>query len=366
MKVTDVEVIQLAKTLPHDMRNARSGGRRRTVTLALVRTDEGITGLGEAFGNPHTCEAAIMGRLRPLLIGRDPFDVEGFWQKAYEGNAQWDLKGAYLSGLSAIDLACWDIMGKALGQPCSRLLGGRERDWIPAYASDLHWDADTEAMARKAASFADAGYRYVKTHLGVEPRNDVERVRAIRQAIGPSIGLMVDINTAFNRPQAIEFGRWIAEFDIYWYEEPLSPLDIGGFKVVRDSTGLTIATGENEYTRWGFKQLFDAGGVDHAMPDIARTGGFTEMKKIAAVCDAYGVACTPHNYCGGVSDAATLHFMASTPSTTLLEWDTANASIHAELFVEPPEVKDGLVRVPDLPGLGVELRPEVRAEFGVR
>jgi L-alanine-DL-glutamate epimerase-like enolase superfamily enzyme len=174
---------------------------------------------------------------------------------------------------------------------------------------------------------------------------------------------MVDINTGFDRPTAIRFGQRIAQYDIAWYEEPLSPLDIDGLEIVRAATGLPIAVGENLYTRWGFKEIFQRGGVDVAMPDLARTGGISETRKIAAIADAFGVVISPHNYASGVCSAATLHLLAASPRPGLLEWDTAGSSIVDELFIEPPVMKDGSMKVPELPGLGVHLPDEVRARY---
>jgi len=363
VKITQVEVIQLVKPLASPMRNSKQALRRRSISLVRLSTDESLTGLGEAWCEPTVAEAVVLAKLAPLVLGEDPFNVERIWQRAFHAAAMYDPKGSMLAGMSGIDLACWDIIGKALGQPVCKLIGGICRDRLPAYASDLHWQEDPAAMAHLAASFAEQGFRIVKTHLGVEPEDDVRRVRALREAIGPGVGLMVDINTAFDRPTAIRFGQRIAEYDIYWYEEPISPLDIAGYSVVRASTGLQIATGENEYTRYGFKELFDKGGVDVAMPDVARAGGITELKKICALGEAYGVPISPHNYSSGICSAATLQLMAATPSTSLLEWDTVSASIGDELFVEPPEVRDGYVSVPQVPGLGVQLTDDLRSRY---
>ncbi|MQA97074.1 MAG: mandelate racemase/muconate lactonizing enzyme family protein [Streptosporangiales bacterium] len=365
MKIVDVELIQLAKDHPRPHRNAKEARSRRVVSLVRIATDEGIDGLGEAWCAPAVAEALVVGRLRPGLLGKDPFNVEGIWRDAFDGSAMYDPKGTLVAGLSGVDMACWDIMGKATGLPVCKLLGGLNRTEIPAYASDLHWEEDASAMARAAAGFAEQGYRTVKTHVGVDPVDDVRRVRALREAIGPDVGLMVDINTGFDRPTAIRFGRRIAEYDITWYEEPLSPMDTDGLAVVRAATGLPIATGENEYTRWGFRELLEKGGTDVVMPDVARAGGLTELKKICAVAEAYGVVVSPHNYSSGVCSAATLHLMAAVPGTTPLEWDTVDSSIGPELFVEPPVVKDGTVSVPEGPGLGVHLTDEVRARYAM-
>ena len=365
MKIVDVELIQLAKQLEHPHRNAKQARSRRVISLVRLSTDEGIDGLGEAWCDPALAEGVVLGKLRPQVLGEDPFNVEGIWRKAFDGAAMYDPKGAVVGGMSGIDMACWDIMGKALGQPVCTLIGGLNRTAIRAYASDLHWQEDPAAMARDASSFVERGFTMVKTHVGVDPVDDVRRVRALREAIGPDTGLMVDINTAFDRPTAIRFGRRIAGYDITWYEEPLSPVDLDGLAIIRAATGLPIATGENEYTRWGFREMFQKGGVDVAMPDMARTGGITEMKKICAVAEAFGVVVSPHNYSSGVCSAATLHLMAATPGTGPLEWDTVNSSIVDELFVEPLIEKDGHVEVPQVPGLGVHLTDEVRAKYAM-
>lgn len=365
MKITDVEVIQLAKTLDRPHRNSKQTAVRRFFSLVRVHTDEGIDGLGEAWCHPDVAAGAL-ARLRPLAIGADPFDVETLWNRAFHGASMYDPKGAAVAAISGLDIACWDVMGKALGVPVSQLLGGRGRGVIPAYASDLHWLEDADEMGRMAARFVERGFQAVKTHLGVDPEGDVARVRALRKAIGPDVRLMVDINTAFDRPTAIRFGRRIAEYDITWYEEPLSPMDVDGLRLVREATGLPVAAGENEYTRWGFKEQFSREALDVAMPDAARTGGISEMKKIVAVADAFGVVVSPHNYSSGVCSAATLHLLAACPGTGPLEWDVVNGSIVDELFVEPLTVRDGQVEVPESPGLGVHLPDAVLERYGVR
>lgn len=365
MKITGVELVQLAKTLEHPHRNSKQIARERVFNLVRVQTDEGVDGLGEAWCDPDVAPG-VVARVGALAIGADPFDVEGLWHRAYHGKPMYDPKGAAVAAIGGIDIACWDIMGKALGLPVCKLIGGRNRDSIPAYASDLHWREDPQEMGRMAAGFVESGFSAVKTHLGVDPDADVSRVRSLRQAIGPDVRLMVDINTAFDRPTAIRFGRRIAEFDITWYEEPLVPMDLDGARLVREATGLPIAGGENEYTRWGFREAFARDALDVAMPDAARTGGITEMRKIVAVAESFGVPVSPHNYGSGVCSAATLHLLAACPGSGPLEWDTVRGSIVDELMVEPLRVHDGLVDVPDAPGLGVALTDVVRQRYAVR
>jgi L-alanine-DL-glutamate epimerase-like enolase superfamily enzyme len=364
VKITDIETFVLEKPLPRPLANSKDTRARYRTAIVRVQTDAGIYGLGEANTDAGAVAGVIAG-LKPRIIGLDAFATELVWQRCFAGSARWDAAGLPVAALSAIDVALWDIKGKALGVPVYQLLGGPVRDRIEAYASDLHWQEDPDDMARLAASFVERGFRTVKTHVGRDPTDDVRRVRALREAIGPDTALMVDINTAFDRPTAIQFGHRIADLGVYWYEEPLPPHDLAGHALVRATTGLLIATGENEYTKHGFQALFAAGAVDFAMPDVARCGGLTEMKKICALAQAHHVTVSPHNYSSGVCLAATLHLMASTPGTELLEYDTVDASISREFFVEPPAEHDGHVSVPQTPGLGVLLTDALLQKYRV-
>ncbi|MBI3964814.1 MAG: mandelate racemase/muconate lactonizing enzyme family protein [Chloroflexi bacterium] len=364
MKITDVETIVLEKQLPAPIANSKDARARYRTAIVRVRTDEGYFGLGEAFTDAGAVAGVVNG-LKPRIVGLDPFAIELVWHRCFHGLARYDAHGLPVAVLSAIDMALWDLKGKVLQVPVYELLGGRIRDRVKAYASDLHWQEDPTAMAREAARFVEQGFKIVKTHVGRDPEDDIRRVRALREAIGPATGLMVDINTAYDRPTAIQFGRRIVDLDVFWYEEPLPPFDLAGHRLVRENTGLLIATGENEYTKYGFKSLFEANAVDYAMPDVARCGGLTETKKICALAQAHNITVSPHNYSSGVCLAATLHLMMSTPGTELLEYDTADASISREFFLEPPEVKDGYVSLPETPGLGVILSDALIEKYGV-
>ena len=187
----------------------------------------------------------------------------------------------------------------------------------------------------------------------------MERLAQIRAAIGAETGLMVDVNTIFERSEALPYGEAIARFEPFWYEEPLAPLDYDGHAQLRQALDTPIATGENLYTRHGFEPLFAAGGCDFAMPDILRCGGIAQTRSICEAALAAGVVPTPHNFSSGAGTAATLHLMAAIPETELLEFDPTGTAIYEELFVEPLEVESGQVRVPTGPGLGVRLTPEL-------
>lgn len=362
MKITDVRTIQLTRRFPRVQRNSCDARSQRRFTFVLVDTDAGITGIGEASGNHNLVAAIIERHTRHQLVGLDPFNIETLWQNLYTGSAFWEIGGSPVCAVSGVEIACWDIRGKAEGVPVSELLGGAKREWIEAYASDLHWD-EPAYMADTAKGFVDDGFRWVKTHIGAEHDRDLARLEAIRRAIGPEIGLMIDVNTVYDRQTALEQGLRQAVFDPFWYEEPIAPADYEGHAWLRERLPTPIAAGENLYTTYGFEPMFACGGCDYVMPDILRCGGIRQTRLICEAAARAGVIATPHNYSGGAGLAATLHLMAAMPDTRLLEFDTSGTSIYEEMFVEPLAVKDGRVRVPTAPGLGVALTEEIIAKY---
>jgi L-alanine-DL-glutamate epimerase-like enolase superfamily enzyme len=362
MKITDVRTISLTRRFPRLLRNACDARTQRRFTFVLVETDAGITGIGDAPGNQNLMEPIIEKHYRHQTIGRDPSDIEGLWRELYAGGAFWEIGGSAVCALSAIEVACWDIRGKAEGAPVSQLLGGAKREWIEAYASDLHWD-EPQYMADLAKGFVDQGFRWVKTHIGAEYDQDLVRLEAIRRAIGPEIGLMIDINTAYDRRTALKQGMRQAAFDPFWYEEPIAPADYEGHAWLRERLPMPIATGENLYTVHGFAPLFACRGCDYVMPDILRCGGLRQTQLICDDAERAGVIATPHNFSSGVGLAATLHLMAAVPHTQLLEYDTSLTSIYEEMFIEPLSCKDGRICVPTAPGLGVALTEDIIAKY---
>jgi L-alanine-DL-glutamate epimerase-like enolase superfamily enzyme len=352
--------VQLTRRLDRPQRNSREGRSDRKFTFVLVETDAGLTGLGDAYGDQALMPTIIERRLRPLALGLDPCDLGAVWRQLFGSRAFWETGGSVLCGISAIEVACWDIRGQAEGVSVCELLGGRKRAWIEAYASDLHWE-EPERMADTAARFAERGFRCVKAHLGApgEEDRDLQRVEALRTAIGPDIGLMIDVNTVFQPAQALSYGQALLPFRPYWFEEPVAPMDAAGHAWVRQRLPLRIATGENLYLTQGFEPLWLHRGCDYVMPDILRCGGLEQTRQICAAALAHGVIPSPHNFSSGVGLAATLHLMAALPETEWLEFDPTGTAIYEELFVEPLVVEHGRVRVPDTPGLGVRLTQEV-------
>lgn len=338
----------------------------RSAAIVTVETDSGLTGIGEGYGpEPYIVETIVEEKYRPRLLGEDPLDRERLWQGMLVLDTYWDRKGQGVSAASGVDMALWDLAGKYHDEPLYRLLGGDTtgEGSVRAYASDLFWD-DPESMAATAEEHVDRGFDAVKTHLGRGLAADERRVEALEASIGDA-HLMVDMNCGYGRAEALRVGRMLDDHDVYWYEEPLSPYDVDGYADLRRAIETPIAAGENEYTKWGFKDLFDANAVDYAMPDIMRCGGITEAKKICALAEAFNVTCTPHSYTTGVGLAATVHLVASSPACEWLEFDVTDFPLYESFFHDPLEIDDGRVGLPSAPGLGVELTDEIVETYGV-
>jgi L-alanine-DL-glutamate epimerase-like enolase superfamily enzyme len=362
MKITHVRAIQLTRRLDRPQRNSLEERSERKFTFVVVETDAGLTGVGDAFGDQALMPAIIERRLGPMAVGLNPCDPDAVFARLLASRVFWETGGSVLCGISAIEVACWDIRGQAEGVPVCALLGGRQREWIDAYASDLHWE-EPERMADTAARYVADGFRCVKTHIGTpgEWDRDLQRVDAIRRAIGPDVGFMIDMNTVFSRDRALAFGQALAPYRPYWYEEPISPLDAAGHAWLRERLPLKIATGENLYLTHGFEPLWAHRACDYVMPDILRCGGLEQTRQICRAAIDHGIVPSPHNFSSGVGLAATLHLMAALPQTQWLEFDPTGTAIYEELFVEPLVVESGHVRVPNSPGLGVRLTDKILA-----
>lgn len=365
MKITSVRHLLLSRPLERTQRNSCGSRDQRQFNVVIVETDAGLTGLGDAFGDTAIMPAVVERRIAPMAVGLDPRDPASVWKKLFTSRAFWETGGSVLCAASAVEVACWDILGQAEGVPVCELLGGRQRDRVEAYASDLHWD-EPEYMAEVAAGYVERGFRYVKTHIGApdEHERDLQRLQAMREAIGPDVGLMVDINTGLEREAALARGRDFAQFDPYWYEEPLCPIDFAGHAWLRQELPMRIATGENLYATLGFQPLWEAQACDFVMPDILRCGGIDQTRQICQAAVSHSVVPTLHNYSSGIGLAATLQLMAAMPEIQLLEYDPTGTSIYEELFIEPPGVSAGHVEVPTTPGLGLQLTAEVLSKYG--
>jgi D-galactarolactone cycloisomerase len=382
MKISDIRTHYLQAQLDRPFGWSLEWADKRSALLVEIATDEGITGWGEAGVPGHKATAAVISEiLKPLLIGQDPFDREVLWERMYAKMRDYGQKGIPIDAISGIDIALWDVMGKALGLPVHKLLGGAMRDQVMAYATGLYYKESPrlmEELVQEALDYVKEGFRAVKMKIGGLPlAQDLANVRAVREAIGPEILLMVDANHAYNTVTAIQVGRELEKSQVFWFEEPVIPEDLQGYLEVKEALDIPIAGGECEYTRFGFRDLISRRAVDIVQPDTCRVGGLSEAKKIAALSSAWGVPYFPHVWGTPVAMAAALHLMATLPEVPLcrnplpfyqtpaLEFDRTPHPIREELTTQPFSLERGWVRIPTSPGLGVEVREEVLAKYRI-
>jgi len=374
MQIVAVDTFVLRHTLDEPFGFSQWWYDARTAMLVRVTADDGTTGWGEAYGPPEPSAAIIDHVLAPLILGADPRDTLPLWERMYARTRDNGRGGMVLHALSAVDIALWDLKGKALGVSVSRLLGGRFRERVQVYATGLYFRPRAEFAAdlvAEARGYVAEGFRAIKLKVGLDPETDLRHVRAVREAVGPAIALMVDANHAYDAATAIRLGRAFEELGVRWFEEPVIPEDLEAYAEVARALDLPIAGGEAEFTRFGFRRLLEARAVDIIQPDLTATGGFTECQRIAALASAHGVRYLPHVWGSAVGLAAGLQFVAALPSATaalrplepLFELDRTPNRFRDELTDEPPSPVDGWLAIPDRPGLGITIDEATLARY---
>ncbi len=315
--------------------------------LVWIETDEGITGESYLWAiGPHRLVVleAMVGALAPARLGTDPRDTGAQFDAMWAEINFFGHKGAALFGLSAIDWACWDILGKSLGTPVSRLLGKR-RDRIRAYASGGLWlSLSLEELQAEAKALVASGFTAVKMRLGSSDIGvDIERVAAVRDAIGPDIALMADANQGFSVNHAIRIGRRLEAFDLTWFEEPVQAIDLAGSARVAAEIDTPIASGETEWGRYGFRDMLNRGSADVLMPDLERVGGVTEWHRVALMASGEDIEVSPHLF--------TEHCLQLCAAAPTCRW-AEHMPWFGGLFTESMEMVDGYLVIPDRPGMG--------------
>lgn len=342
--------------------------KARTALIVKIVTDSGTVGWGEAFCHDagHAIEAIICQTFKPHLLGRNPLQITVLWDHLYNWTKDYGQKGLVISALSAIDIALWDILGKVTELPIVTLLGGQFFDRIQGYATGLYMrdaEDDRRNLVEEARQYADQGFKHIKMKVGYGLAKDIRNVTAVREALGDDIHLMIDANHAYDATTAIRLGTELAPLNIDWFEEPVSPEDIQGYVEVRRAIGIPVAGGEAEFTRFGFRQLITQRAVDIVQPDICAAGGLTEGRRIADMARTWHMRCIPHVWGTAIGRVASLHFIASLsptppalfPQEPLLELDLTPHPLRDRVALNSPEVVDGWVRVPQSPGLGIEI-----------
>lgn len=337
----------------------------RTICLVKITTNDGLYGWGEGYGPAEIVKAGIEF-FTPNIVDKDPLQQENLWQVMYLSCLDHARRGILLSALSAIDVALWDLKGKILRQPISVLLGGRKRENVKAYATGLYFSDGpnlSQRLADEALSYKQNGFNAIKMKVGLGIKEDIENVKAVRQALGPDVELMVDANHAFSLKEALQLARAIEPYNIAWFEEPISPEDYQAYRQLKLRTTIPIAGGECEYLRAGFLHLFENRCVDIAQPDICAAGGLTEVKKICSLAQTFGVELTPHCWGTGIALSAALHLVSNwdiipgrlKEPEPLIEFDRTENPLRDEL-VKPLFVPENdRLKVPDKPGLGVDV-----------
>ncbi len=334
-----------------------SGGGAPGMTQLELHTDAGIVGRSIAGGNHEI----VTQQLMPRIAGMNPFHIEAIWDRMYRYNRKPVAKGLYISAMGVVDIAIWDIIGKALERPVCEVLGVfSER--LRVYAAGGYYEEGKgiKELVKEMEGYVSEGFRAVKMKIGGEPMDmDVARVRAVREAVGPNIDLMIDANNRWTAPDAIRFGMMVEKYNPFWFEEPVEPDDFAGCAEVKRKLSIPVAAGENEFTRWGARDLLTANAVDVLQCDTVLSGGISEGRKIAALASAQHLTVSPH---GDPHMAA--HLLASLPNALIMEtYPAVESQYNLALPLFP--VKDGYIEVPKKPGLGIDPDPEIVKKYRV-
>lgn len=374
MRIEAVEAWWVRIPIEAERQHRSDFGQLKTFDAAIVRitTDDGLIGWGEgknaagSSGDYRALVHLLNHEFGPRLIGRDPTDIAMIWEMLYNGvrhetaaksgHAMPEIarRGLTVAAISAIDIALWDILGKSLGQPVWRLLGGRKADRLPAYASG-GWAGADKIGEQLSSYIAEGGFKAVKMRVGAmdgAPHRSAARVRAAREAIGPDVDLMVDAHGTYTVADAKRFMHMVADCDLAWFEEPVIADDKIGIAEVRAAATMPIAVGESEATRFSFRELAVRRAADIFQPDPAFCGGITEAMRIGTLASAFNLRLAPHLWAGAPCFFAGLHVSAACPAGFIVEYSLgANPMIH-KLIEEPVRAQDGMVAIPDAPGLG--------------
>src|SRR5581483_922451 len=381
MKITAIETYVL---LDPDYDSAACSSAQDDLVV-IISTDEGIQGIGEVDTNPWVAKAMIHARgthtlglgLEEMLLGEDPLNTEQLWDKLYTGSLMTGRRGLGICAIGALDMALWDIRGKALGVPCWRLLGGARKKHITPYASLLptgRTARDYQAsLITKAKESRQLGFTAGKmevcikgpyAHNGLQEEDEtiVEMVAACREAVGPDFTMMVDVCYCWSdAKQALRVLQKLEPFDIFFMETPLQLDDLDGYAFLHDHSAIRIAAGELQNTRFEFADLMDRGKVDVAQPDVGRVGGLTEARRVCEMAADRGRLIVPHCWKTGIGIAASAHLSAATAHCPFIEFLPAPLSespLRRELVCEELRMSQGRVALPEKPGLGIELNPE--------
>jgi len=365
MRITDVEPIVLR--LP-SIDTTRADGTQDTV-LVRIHTDEGLTGIGEADSSPYLVRTivempsshAVARGLRELLVGEDPLQIDRLWQLLYRGSSYYGRSGPALHAISAIDVALWDLAGKAAGRPVHELLGGASVPAVKVYASEVMPEspAEVRAIAEQAVAAGYGAFKLGWGPLGRDLAYDELLIRAAREVLGPDRDLMIDGGQVYTVERAAELLHRVEDVGLYWFEEPFAPDDYESYRRLSDQVGTRIAAGEADTTIGPFRALVEQGRVDVLQPDLGRCGGFTVARQITELAQANEVEVVPHCFKSGVLVTTSLQLACTLDRPTYSEYSVAESPLAGGLLAGTLAFSAGMLAVPGGPGLGIELDEEL-------
>ncbi|MEM5503087.1 mandelate racemase/muconate lactonizing enzyme family protein [Ahrensia kielensis] len=374
MKIIEIKSHVLQYDLPEELGYSQQYYAKRTAHLVEVVTDEGVTGWGECFGPGNIAYAnkgIVEKVIQPMVLGMDPIDRDVIWHKVYNLMRDHGQKGMPLQALSGVDIALWDIAGKVMNQPIHKLIGGAHRKSVRAYGYGmmLKRESADDHIARftdEAAAIIGMGFTAAKMKVGLGPQADIKLCEAVARGVGDA-RFMVDANHCYTTSDAFYVGRALEELGAYWFEEPIAPEDLDGYRELRTGLKVNISGGEAEFNRWGWRSILENRGLDIAQPEVCALGGISEYLRVMALCHAHFTPVVNHVWGSAIAVATNLHLLAAMPPMPgglfpwepMLEFDTTDNKFRDELLTEPLDIQrqvatnNGFVSVPNGPGLGV-------------
>ena len=387
MKITKITSHVLGYDLPETLGYSQQYYKKRTSHIVEVETDEGVTGWGECFGpgNIAFANKGIVEKvIQPMVLGMQALDRDVIWHKVYNLMRDHGQKGMPLQALSGVDIALWDIAGKAANLPLYKMIGGAHRDKVEVYGYGMMLRPENiksliSRFKEESAEIKEMGFKALKMKVGVGPKDDIKLIEAVREGIGDNFRFMVDANHGYTTHDALYVGRAMEEFSPYWFEEPVAPEDLDGYRELRAFLKVNISGGEAEFNRWGWRKLLESRGLDIAQPEVCALGGISEYLRVLALCHSHFTPVVNHVWGSAIAVAVNLHLLAAMPPLPgglfpwepMLEFDTTHNRFIDDLLTVSLDIKkqvktnNGTVSLPNGPGLGVTPKKDFLDKFRI-
>ena len=387
MKITKITSHVLGYDLPETLGYSQQYYKKRTSHIVEVETDEGVTGWGECFGpgNIAFANKGIVEKvIQPIVLGMQALDRDVIWHKVYNLMRDHGQKGMPLQALSGVDIALWDIAGKAANLPLYKMIGGAHRDKVEVYGYGMMLRPENinsliSRFKEESAEIKEMGFKALKMKVGVGPKDDIKLIEAVREGIGDNFRFMVDANHGYTTHDALYVGRAMEEFSPYWFEEPVAPEDLDGYRELRAFLKVNISGGEAEFNRWGWRKLLESRGLDIAQPEVCALGGISEYLRVLALCHSHFTPVVNHVWGSAIAVAVNLHLLAAMPPLPgglfpwepMLEFDTTHNRFIDDLLTVSLDIKkqvksnNGTVSLPNGPGLGVTPQRDFLDKFRI-